>query len=107
MLTTIFVLVKCRQEHRLIADCPDVPVIPVQCPLDSFSPAKAKCGLCIVIARDFRSRPCGVMRIETHVGWRCVVLATWEVLVDAKKKKSVSNWSQSFFLYTMSLTSWL
>jgi len=107
MLTTIFVLVKCRQEHRLIADCPDVPVIPVQCPLDSFSPAKAKCGLCIVIARDFRSRPCGVMRIETHVGWRCVVRATWEVLVDAKKKNPSRIGHRVLFLYTMSLTSWL
>ena len=37
------------------------------------------------------------MRIETHVGWRCVVRATWEVLVDAKKKIQLELVTRSFF----------
>ena len=97
MLTTIFVLVKCRQEHRLMADCPDVPVIPVQCPLDSFSPAKAKCGLCIVIARDF---PQQAVWSDAHrdACWLEVRCASHMGSPGGRKeKKSVSNWSQSSF----------
>lgn len=90
-----------------MAGCPDVPVIPVQCPPDSFSPAKAKYGLCIVTARDF---PQQAVWSDVHrdACWLEVRCACHMGSFGGRKEKNPARIGHAvFFLYTMSLSSWL